>query len=102
MTDEQNIPHPDQRYTLLKRGCWFLAAGCFGFAGYAFTYNGDDEISGLLSEVGRIGVFIWLPLLVSGYVFRLKASGDKLGYWLSAILIILWLAALMAVVATSV
>jgi len=102
VTDEQNIRHPDERYTLLKRGCYFLAAGCFGFAGYAFTYNGNDEISGFLSELGRIGVFIWMPLLVSGSVFRLKASDDKVGYWLWAILTILWLGAVMAVIATSV
>ncbi|NQU59293.1 MAG: hypothetical protein HQ513_18845 [Rhodospirillales bacterium] len=93
-------PYLDESYTLLKRTCYFMAALCFGFAGFAFTYSGDDEISGFFSMVGRIGFFIWMPLLVSGYVFRVKASGDKVAFWLWAILIVLWSGAVIGIVAT--
>ena len=92
---------PNERYTLLKRSCYFFAALGFGFAGYAFTFSGNDEISGFLSVVGRIGFFIWLPLSISGYVFGIKASGEKVSYWLWAIMSILLLGAVMAIVATS-
>tara|TARA_B100000315_G_scaffold173213_1_gene161643 strand:+ start:226 stop:534 length:309 start_codon:yes stop_codon:yes gene_type:complete len=88
--EERQAIARDGRYLRAERFCYALAVIAAVLAGFAFSTGRSGQIPEVLAELGRLGLFIWLPLAFTGIVMRTLSFSRKAGWGIWFLGALLW------------